>query len=76
MTCLTTNAKVNEVKGLHEALKRIKNELGVPSDGYPANVANAWFIADAALHGHRFAEGDEGYASDPSAAVPSGGEES
>ncbi len=69
MTCLTTTAKVNEVQGLREALWRVLRELGVPGEGYPAPVSNAWFIADAALHGHRFAFGcgDEQYASVPSA---------
>lgn len=46
-----------------EALGRIKNELGVPSDDSPAPVANAWYIADAALNSHRFAAGDEEHAS-------------
>lgn len=71
MTCLTTTAKVNEVVGLREALERIKHELGVPGMGYPAPVANAWFIADAALQGHRFAFGcgDEQYASEATGAA-------
>ena len=58
-----TPAILNEIPALKEALDRIKHELGVPSSDYPAPVANAWYIADAALRGHRFAEGDETYAS-------------
>jgi hypothetical protein len=34
---------------LAEALRRIKNELGVPQPEYPAPVANAVKIADKAL---------------------------
>lgn len=45
------------------ALRRIMHELGVPGEGYPAPIANAWYIADAALNGHRFAVGDEEHAS-------------
>ncbi len=45
------------------ALERVKQELGVPGDDYPAPVAYAWYIADAALNGHRFAAGDEEHAS-------------
>ena len=29
-----------------EALNRIQSELGVPGEGYPANVANAYAIAE------------------------------
>ena len=29
-----------------EALKRIQHELSVPGEGYPANVANAYAIAE------------------------------
>ena len=32
-----------------QALVRIQSELGVPGEGYPANVANAYRIADEAL---------------------------
>lgn len=33
-----------------DALKRIRNELGVPGGShYPQNVANAWEIADSLL---------------------------
>ena len=53
---MTSKAVVDETVGLREALDRIIHELGVPSSGrYPANVANAWYIADAALKGQRFA---------------------
>lgn len=31
------------------ALKQIKSELGVPGEGYPAPVTNAWNIAEAAV---------------------------
>ena len=60
---MATEVAVDEVVGLREALERIKSELGVPSKEYPAPIANAWYIADAALNGHRFAEGDEKHAS-------------
>ena len=56
------DAVIDEEHGLREALQRLKAELGVPGEGYPANVANAWCIADAALKGHRWASGDEQYA--------------
>ncbi len=56
-------AAVDDGAGYHEALGRVKNELGVPSDDTPAPVANAWYIADAALNGHRFDFGDEEHAS-------------
>ena len=64
--------EIDETVGLREALDRIIHELGVPiSDATPAPVANAWYIADAALKGHRFSFGDEEYASP----VPLEGEE-
>jgi hypothetical protein len=53
----------NEGRAYREALDRVMHELGVPGEGYPAPVANAWYIADAALNGHRFALGDEQHAS-------------
>ena len=34
---------------LRDALQAIKSELGVPGEGYPAPVANAYDLADAAL---------------------------
>lgn len=37
---------------LIKALQDIKNELGVPGGGCPAPVANAYMIADAAIHAH------------------------
>ena len=61
---MTSKVVVDETVGLREALDRIIHELGVPSSGkYPANVANAYYIADAALKGHRFSFGDEEHAS-------------
>ena len=60
---MTNEVTVDETVGLREALDRIIHELGVPGEGYPANVANAWYIADAALNGHRFDFGDEEHAS-------------
>jgi hypothetical protein len=38
-----------EIDRLTEALRRIRSELGVPDEGYPAPVANAYEIADKAL---------------------------
>lgn len=57
-------ARANEGDQYHHALVRITKELGVPGEGYPAPVANAWYIADAALHSHAFSfDGDEEYSS-------------
>jgi hypothetical protein len=42
-------ATLNERDRLAEALREIKNELGVPQPEYPAPVANAVRIADEAL---------------------------
>jgi hypothetical protein len=39
-----------DVNFYRRALLRIKQALGVPNEDYPAPVANAWAIADAALH--------------------------
>ncbi len=58
-----TQVTIDNEALLKGALDRIAHELGVPDDDYPAPVANAAYIADAALHGHRFAEGDEKHAS-------------
>ncbi len=64
---MTSKAAVDETVGLREALDRIIHELGVPLSGAtPAPVANAYYIADAALHGHRFDFGDEEFASNTS----------
>ncbi len=61
---MTNEATVDETVGLREALDRVMHELGVPTaDETPAPVANAWYIADAALKGHRFDFGDEEHAS-------------
>jgi uncharacterized protein (DUF3084 family) len=46
----SSNAELTEQRDrLAEALRSIKNELGVPQPEYPAPVANAVKIADAAL---------------------------
>lgn len=34
---------------LREALDKVRHELGVPGEGYPANVANAYEIAGTAI---------------------------
>ena len=57
------SAEVDKEVGYREALDRIMHELGVPGEGYPAPVANAWYIADAALNDHRWAPGDEEHSS-------------
>ena len=41
--------KLDTWQGLLDALRDIKSELGVPNGEYPANVANAYFIAIAAI---------------------------
>ena len=52
--------KVDEAVGYKEALDRIMSELGIPGEGYPAPVENAWHIAEAALLGHRYSLDDLG----------------
>ena len=52
-------AQIHEVPRYRRALERVKSELGVPGDGYPAPMANAYFIAEAALYGHAWSPGDE-----------------
>ncbi len=55
--------EVGKEAGYRRALDRIMHELGVPGDGYPANVANAWYIANAALNARAWSPGDEEHSS-------------
>ena len=48
--CAGDNARlIAAAPTLLEALTRIQSELGVPGEGYPANVANAYAIAQEAI---------------------------
>ena len=42
-------AETTDIPDYKGALERIKSELGVPDENYPAPVANAWAIADRIL---------------------------
>ena len=43
----------SSTRAYRRALEQIRSELGVPGEGYPANVANAYRIADEALNGRK-----------------------
>ena len=49
-------AKDQAMKPLREAIYAAMNELGVPTDDYPAPVANAINILGRALHGEGWPE--------------------